>query len=722
MRWPGTAVLAAAAGLTAALVALPTAALADTGTWGPNATPYRNGVVCDGTAVDTALVSWDAQDGAAGYALSPIESGGGTTDEPATSGVAIPVQASQAGLDTTTIAQLAYLISAHGDDASAGVVGDVAAGVLQLAGTITGTVDDCVSSGIDGTSAAEAENLVGEAQRLAGPYSVELTGPATATPANDPIPLVAQVTSATGAPVPNLTVSFSPSDAGTRLSSDTVTTDADGVARVEARTSTPGAGGVTTPPAVTAVVQAPVGLLETSTGGTVPVIEPAPPHRFTARLTLNVDTRPDPHLALTTGAALLLTGGQLGQTLTVTGMNGHLGSATVTLYGPLDLTRAGCGVHTAADWAAARAAQTVAEAPQVSVTGDGSYPVEDATELSPGCYRAVATLQTTDASPNVGARTTGDVVTVAPVAVAAAPGHSGLAPVGSLHTVLRATSTLPTSWQDVRGEVVGPRTAVAGQCPSTGWESAATVAPITSADSSGDSATPAVTVASGDVGTAGCYAFRLTATLRLPGLGSTTVTLAPSENDTPVHVIAPTVSVTGLSTSGVASGGRLAATVDVSSSDGQPGSLRLELLRLPYTYRGCFGADWRRASVVRTPTTPVLPTQGDNTYQVSTAAVPGSACWTVVPVFTASANPAVRAQAVAGDDPMLAFTSTIPARTGELTSATRQVGSGTAREVTTGLVVASILLGLMLVTLIAARGGRRNAAIDPRDQLISPSG
>ena len=751
IRWPGKAALAAALGLAAALVVLPAAAFADGGTWGPNATPYRNGVVCDSTAVATALASWDGADGGAAFGLSPIQSGYGRTDEPSASGIELPVRATPGGLDATAIAQLAYLISAHGDDGSAGVVGDVAADVLQLAGTTNSNVDSCLASGIDGASPTEASALLGEAQRLAGPYSVNLSGPTTPTPSGQPIPLVARVLSAAGNPVPGLTVSFTPAGTGTQVSAASATTDANGEAQVDALTSAGGAAGASpASDAVTAGVQASTGLLETSTGGDVPLIEAAAAQQYTDRLALTVDTRPDPHLQLTNVHSLLLTGGQLAQTLTVTGMNGHLGTATVSLYGPLALTHSGCSTHTAADWAAAQAAHTVAEAPQVSVSGDGSVPVQDATELSPGCYQAVAALQTTDASPNVSAKTTGEVVTVAPVTVAAAPQHSGLAPVGSLHTVLRATSTLATTWQDVQGEVVGPRLSVAGQCPVTGWASASTVVPVTStgastssesdtqtagtsqasgspttatADGSGGAPGVAVvTAASGNVSGAGCYAFRLTATLRLPGIGSVTVGLTPGEQDTPVHVIAPTVSVTKLSDSGVDTGGHLAALVDVSSSDGQPGSLRLELLRLPYTYRGCFGADWGQASVVATPRAPVLPTKGDNTYRVSTAAVPGTACWTVVPVFTASANHAVRAQATAGDDPMLAFTSTVRPRSTEVSSATRRVDSNSTREIAVVAVVAAILLALLLSILIASRAGRRDIPIDARDQLLSPPG
>ncbi|MBE7186905.1 Ig-like domain-containing protein [Jatrophihabitans endophyticus] len=703
---------------------LPTSALAAGGTWGPDATPYRNGVVCTSGSVDTALVSWNAAGGGPGFGASPIQSGFGSTGEPSTSGIAVPVQASSTGLDSATVAQLAYLISTHGDDTSAGVVGDVADGVLQLTGTATSSVDQCLAAGIDGTSTVEAAKLVAEARRLAGPYSVELTGPSTPTPAGRQIALTASVTSAAGDPVPDLTVTFSPSGAGTQLSSSSATTDAQGDAQVFARS----AGGAAAADAgVTATVSASTGLTETTTGGTVAVIQPAAPQRYSDHLALDVDTRPDPVLQLTDSHTVLLNDGTLGQSLTVTGMNGHQGSATVSLYGPLKLARSGCGSHTAADWAAARAAHTTVQAPQVSVTGDGSYPVPVSPQLSPGCYESTATLQTTDASPNVSAKTTGDVVTVAPVTVAAAPDHGGLAPVGSLQTVLHATSSFTTSWQGVQGEVLGPRAATDGTCPTTGWGSASSAASITStAPATGPSdtaatdgsTTSAVTVSSGAVTAAGCYAFRLTATLSVTGVGTTTVSLGPGSRDTAVHVIAPTVSVTALSTSGVDSGGHLAATVDVASSDGQPGSLRLELLRLPYTYRGCFGADWAQAPVVRTRSTPVLPTKGDNTYRVSTAAVPGSACWTVVPVFTASANPAVRAQATAGDDPMLAFTSTVRPRSNLLESATAEVGSGTAREVSVGLVTLAAVVALMLVVFVAARIGRRNHAIDPRDRLL----
>ena len=46
------------------------------------------------------------------------------------------------------------------------------------------------------------------------------------------------------------------------------------------------------------------------------------------------------------------------------------------------------------------------------------------------------------------------------------------------------------------------------------------------------------------------------------------------------------------------------------------------------------------------------------------------------------------------------------------------MGSGTAREVSVGLVTLVAVVALMLVVFVAARVGRRNHAIDPRDRLL----
>lgn len=736
---------AAAVGLTAALLVAPViapagvigAADAASGTWGPGATFYDNGLVCRSGPVRSALVSWPDN----AFALDPVQSGGGHQDVPAVGGVGVPVQPSAGGLDAASAAEIAYLIDRHGNDASSAVVAEVAAGVLQLAGSGAAEIDSCLARGFDGATQAATSELVDEAGRFAGPYTVDLYGPATPTASGQPIPLVAHVSSATGYPVPGLAVTLSASDPGIRLTSGSVTTDANGDVHAQAIAPT---DRPVTNPTVTASVQGVAGLVETSAADEVPLVRADSPRAFTDSIPLSVNTVPDPKLTLNSAQSVLLTGGDLSQTLGVTGMNGHAGTATVSLYGPLALPSGGCAAHPASDWAAARAAGKIVAAPQIAVPRDGSYAVGKATGLSPGCYQAVAKLQTTDATPNVSAAVVGDDVSVVPVSVSAAPEHDGLAPAGVLQTTLRATSGLAATWQDVHGRLLGPRLASAGTCPTTGWTAAASAGAVdstgTSTSSTGDgtvvsggsataSSTPAsgsgsdtaaVAVAStGSVTAAGCYAFALTATLELPGIGSTTVTIPPGEQSSPVHVITPVVSVSRLTRSGVNSGGRVSALVNVDASDGQPGSLSLQLLRLPYTYQGCFGADWQRATVVDTVKAPSAPTRGDNTYRVSSASVPGAACWTVVPVFTARANPAVRAQATAGADPMLAFTSRERPASDALASSTPRVGSGVGRQLGVGIALLALLAVLFMITGIAARRGRRREMIDPRDRLLS---
>ena len=94
----------------------------------------------------------------------------------------------------------------------------------------------------------------------------------------------------------------------------------------------------------------------------------------------------------------------------------------------------------------------------------------------------------------------------------------------------------------------------------------------------------------------------------------------------------------------------------VSGSFTQSGTLHLQLLHLPYDWRGCFARDWSHATVVATLEAPAVPTAGDGTYTVPSPKVPTDGCWTVLPELELDANPGVHVAATTVTDPMLAFT------------------------------------------------------------------
>jgi hypothetical protein len=200
------------------------------------------------------------------------------------------------------------------------------------------------------------------------------------------------------------------------------------------------------------------------------------------------------------------------------------------------------------------------------------------------------------------------------------------------------------------------------------------------------------------VRTPGCYAFRVQGTLQIRHLGS--VPLAAPVTATAL-VIAPSVSVSDLSTGDAAGGSTATATVTVSGTWTQRGAVRLELLRLPYNWHGCFDRDWTRAEQVPLKES-ATPTRGDGTYRVRTTDISGSGCWTVEPVLTLSRNPAITVRD-ATVDPMTAFT-TLPATQ----PAARQVALQTASTGADRIVTAG---AVMLVLLIVALGSTLRMAL-----------
>ena len=103
-----------------------------------------------------------------------------------------------------------------------------------------------------------------------------------------------------------------------------------------------------------------------------------------------------------------------------------------------------------------------------------------------------------------------------------------------------------------------------------------------------------------------------------------------------VLVVAPTLTVTSLSRSGVAPGARVSAQVQLTGTLTQRGLVQLRLARLRDDAAGCFGQDYRDAVVDMSAQGPSVATAGDGSYTVTSPAVPTAGCWTVVPELVRS--------------------------------------------------------------------------------------
>jgi hypothetical protein len=463
-------------------------------------------------------------------------------------------------------------------------------------------------------------------------------------------PLSATVTSASGTPVPDVTVDFSTAEPGADFMSASAVTNDHGVAantltvqpgttaqivRIDVRAQVPG-----TPVTMTAPAR-------------VPLVAAGPTHTIIRTARAAVDTSADPQLHTSVDRALVLPGTAIQPTIAVTGMRGHSGTATLSVSGPLPLDAnhsctayANGGTHPAPASAVAATAQ-----PAIDVTGDATVDARPLTLTRPGCYVLRSAIVTGDAIPNVHRQGDTTVVAVAPVHVKVAPAGLGVALAGPLSATVSVTGAMPAHLSDVTATLLGPRASDDGSCSGVQLPSNGTALTATQSAGGLRLISPAVTKT-------GCYGYRVLATVQIPSLGSVPLAWSGPISATAL-VLAPTTTVAGLSGSDVVAGGRLSANVTVSGTWTQPGALRLVLRHLPYNWRGCFGRDWTNAST-SSVTGPLLPTAGDGTYRVQTPAVPSDGCWTVVPVLTLSRNKQISLTDTAPIDPMTAFTALHP--------------------------------------------------------------
>ncbi|HEY2300081.1 MAG TPA: Ig-like domain-containing protein [Jatrophihabitans sp.] len=673
MRVVAVGSIAALSAVLSALV-VPTARATPPG-WGPDAIPYRAGLVCTDTAGSSALVSWpSAATTAPAFALTPI------TADPTGTTVARPA------VDTTSATPLAdpgatalaALLARQGDTRNAATAAEVAAAVLDR-GTTDPRTAQCLSHG---ASAPAATALWAEAARLAGPYTVHADVAAAKLTLGRPAAVSAVVTSASGVPVPGVAVTF---DSDAHVSRASAVTDAAGrattsllvpagstarAARLVVHARVPGTPVVMTEPGAVSLVAA---------GADVAVTDTA---------VVPVDTTADPHMTISLDRTLVLPGTVVRPTVSVTGLRGHSGTTRLIVRGPLPLRDRHCAAATRRQSHSA----TVVNTPPVAVARDGSYPTGQMRMARPGCYRLTSRVATRDAIPNVRRTSGSQVITVAPVRVSVDPAGQGVSGTGRLSARVRVTG-LHARLTDVNATVVGPSPSNDGTCTGVTPHGA-----VTEMHATGSNDAPTVT--SAPLTMIGCYAVQVLGTVSIPGLGSTPLAWSPPVSAT-TFVVDPAATLAGISTSAVTAGEQLHASVTVSGSWTQPGRLSLRLRYLPYDWRGCIGRDWSRARTVG-PAGPDVVTTGDGTYSVTSPAVPSVGCWTVVPTLTLNRNRAISV-GDAGDDRTTAFTG-LPAQAAPTAQHSElHVDSGYARVVGAGIAMVLLLIIAFARTVSLAR-------------------
>jgi hypothetical protein len=673
------AVLAIAGLSTVASAVFATGAHAAPPGWGPEAIPYRAGIVCTDTAGSSALVSWpNAATTAPGFALTPI------TADPTGTTVARPAvdTTSTAALNDRAASALAALLARHGDATSPAIAAEVAAAVLDR-GAADPQTAQCLAAAGGGASAAAAGALWAEASRLAGPYTVRVTVDTPKLTLGRPALVSAVVTAASGAPVPGVGVSF---DSDANLSRTGASTDAAGRATTHVLVPIGSAARAAHVAAHAAVPGTPVVISE---AGAVSLVAAGATDTVGDATNVPVDTTADPQLTINVDRALVLPGTDVRPSVAVTGLRGHTGTVRLVVRGPVPLQQDGHCPN-----ASSRQPQSVpvVNTPAVAVRGDGSYRTGLLRMTRPGCYELKSEVATTDAIPNVRRTTGGQNITVVPVHVSVDPPGQGVNGTGPLSARVRVTG-LHAGLTDVNATLVGPTPPEDDSC--TGVTPHGTTTPM-QATSSRD----ALTVTSPPLTTIGCYGVHVSGTVSVPGLGSIPLAWSPPVSAT-TFVVDPSATLAGISTSAVTSGEQLSASVTVSGSWTQPGQLTLQLRYLPYDWRGCLDRDWSGARTVG-PVGPATTTNGDGTYSVSSPAVPSVGCWKVVPTLTLTRNRAISV-GTASDDPTTAFIGLPSHAAPTAQRSPLHADSGYARVVGAGIGMVLLLLVAFGATVSIAR-------------------
>ncbi len=653
-------------------------AVADT-PWGTTGAQYRTGIVCalpDGRRV--ALASWDV-DGTTASSTDDVVAKGSSYGPAPRSGRATDATPGTRGLSGSDLAALAYLIG-HGGAGTAAQVAETSALVAQSFG---GGAAQRACLGRQGTSATGAAALATAARRYAGPYTVQAS-PAGAKP-GALAPVSAVVRSAAGVPTPGITVTFAAAGLSTN-----VVTGVDG--RASARLTGP-----SSPSAYTVTVAEPVGVrLIASRPAAVAL---AAPKQVVARAAFTPVLHPTPHLGVTGGGkALVLAGGSLTPTVTVSDTDGYSGTGSVSVLGPVAAPSG--STCSSVSYVGAPAAWSHS----FTFAGDADPAVGATGPLKAGCYAFAGSLTVTDSSPVVTVKAAPDpasAVGVSPLQLTQSVG-SGLARTGTLTATVTATQAAGATVTSTL-TTYGPLPAGAGGRCDTGrtWTGAKVVArsgPVTLVQQGTDRL--AAVVRTPSVSTVGCYALTTRSTVTQDGR-SAVVTVAAGGQGTTVMVISPSLGVTNSAYDG-RQGVPMTGTVDVAGTYGLAGRVTIGLVSAPAPSTGCHSLLFPAASTTSSAApsgSTVVTTAGDGTYRFRSPVPKQNRCYGVTATLAMAQDAAVRVEAPA-PGPTTTFLAgavvrapaDIEVRTAAATRPTRSLAVFGA----TGAVVLAVALVLMI--------------------------
>ncbi len=599
------------------------------GVWGAGQAPYSDGLICGVGTRTTPLVSWPVgRAGTPGYLVRPILTNGvADTGAPPRGGLVTPVVPGSYGFASpaqiAVYAALLHTYGAAGPSATASIAElfqEVSGGGTTSASCYGTTLDRAYTAALLSTSSQRVGPL--RVSTAINPAQLSLSRPATAS---------ATVTYASGAAAPGVTVAFTSPDA--TVGSPTATTDPAGTATTTLTATNPSLPAVH----LRAGVDSFTGLSVTTAPGGVPALSLSPPEQVGDTLTAPVDQSAHPVLRTALGEKSTSVGQQVHPRVVVTGMNSHSGTATFTLMGPVPINpNTFCSAAAPEAFAGAPVASTA----RVDFTGDADVNAPAQRVATAGCYAAVVSVATTNATPMATAISppsapvtvvdTTAVLTVANNGVA-----GGGAPLEAAITVRNSHGIPARLTLSTLGPVTPTRSSQ--PCADAAWATAArTTAPAPTLIS-GDG----VYKAAGDVNPVGatsargCYQLSGTLDLIVPG---GTISVPVASPNAVAAVLAPGLAVKQVVT-GVDSPAPTTADVTVAGTHGYKAQVFLDLHYSPVNATGsCAGLDWSKTTVASTP---AVPTQivADGTYRVTSGPTARIGCYAMAPRVVFVDNP-----------------------------------------------------------------------------------
>ncbi len=684
------------------------AATAAAGTWGAGHYPYADGRVCVSGPSTQPLAAWSVSGGHRAYltqglsSTGRLDSGAPPIPSAGTANAASDVLAGGEFGTDQDVATFAYLV-AHGGDAAA-----VAAAVL--AQTDPGDEPSCAD-------AAAANALIADARRHAGPYQLSVdVGPGKAR-VGQPITVSATVQNPSGAPVPDVRVTFAGPDGGG--SAPAAVTDAQGVAHATVTIGSAVAGTAT----VTATASVSVRLEEATitaqrsatnpTGSSVPAVYAAPATPYSGSTTLPVDQTAHPVISTTLPGRLVRTDTPFVPRARVTGLNGHSADVSFNLLGPLPLAKGTlCGSIPASRWSDKNI--RIAATTSATITGDVTAEGGELTAGEDGCYAVQTTLTTADATPAVTRKAPPAVVAVLTTSITTGDPVPAVFAAGKTSSdQLTGTSHVGDTYglsAEIKVVLTGPIAPANGDCApeAPAWRRAARQSVVAKVGNSGDRTPTAPSVKGAGSYTyavpppdqVGCY--HAHPVLVVSSADGATLSVA-AETETPVYVLHPTVTAEVEQTWSVTPQ-PVPVQVSVDGLFGLAAHVRTNMYVKPADPGGCDRVAFAGATrAAAGPAAAVPAAPGTVTVQVKSGPTPKVGCYAVVPEVTIDANPQVIVAGALGTAGSTLIAGVDPNQPGRAAAQHTRSGTGVAFVVAMTVLAALILAVVLRVGFVAWR-------------------